>query len=294
MNRRASGLFASVMLCVVGGFATRAAAAAPGALQAHLTTNKGCLETGDDARFAVGEKLVTFLGASSSTFNQASLTLYSIKQPGFVTSFVFGSLVTNVSYGFGAKVGLPHGVHQLKLKASAGGSIRWRTCSFKVVGTHTPGPTASVTPTKTPKPTRTATVAKTPSTALVPRVTTNRGCKETGDDPKFFIGELVTISYGIDSDAAAFAQATLFDILPNGFVTVLRNRIVETNQTFSFKATVAPPTGMEVLKLRASAYGFHTVGRTCSFTVVSGPPPSRTRTGTRTPTATPTQTPPPP
>jgi len=267
-------LVGTIMLSTGCLVATRATAATTPTLYPHVRTNRGCLETGDDTTFAVGETVIVFLSIGSSTFSTANATLFAIKPYGFVTAIGLGAIPTNTPFALAARVGSPAGVHTLQLKASAGGMTRWRSCSFHVVSvatTPTPRPSASVT--RTPTPTRTPTITSTtPSTALQPHVTTSRGCRETGDDPTYVVGEVITVSYGIDSDVVPFARATLFDIAPGGFVTVLRNRTVETNLTFSFKATVAPPTGVETLKLRASAFGVSSVSSFCSFSVVYAPP----------------------
>jgi hypothetical protein len=263
--------------------ATAAQAAGTGALHARVTTNKGCLETGDAATFVVGEKIAVFLTVHSSAFSRAHATLFSIKPSGPILAAVLGHIFTNVTYGFSGRVGPPSGVHKLELKASAGYLTSRRSCSFNVVGktsTKTPGVSATptktrtrtktptATPTRTPTPTKTPSVVKTHSKAVHPRVWTNRGCKEKGDDAKFYVGESIIVSYRIDSDTVDYAQATLLDILPGGFANVLRNRIIETNRTFSFKAVVSPPTGHEELELRASAYGFKSVKRSCTFEVL--------------------------
>jgi hypothetical protein len=198
--------------------------------------------------------------------------LFSIKPPAPTTAFVFGTLFTNATYGFLARVGAPTGVHELRLRVSAGGVVSTRACSFNVVDTtptKTPTPQMSATPTRTPTPTKTPSVVTSPSTGLVPHVRTNRGCEETGDNPVFSVGESISVSYGVDSATADLAQIVLFDILPGGFTNVLRNRIILTNNTFSFQATVAPPTGVETLKLRASAFGFTTKNTFCSFVVLN-------------------------
>ena len=273
--------------------AGRAAADVPSQLHPRLTTNKGCLETGDNPTFAVGEKVIVFLGIDSPTLDRANATLFSIRSSGFATAFVLGSLVTNATYALTARAGLPEGVHQLKLKASAGLDVAFRTCSFNVVSSGTPQPTKTPTDTRTATPTRTPTpVMSPPSGALEPHITTNRGCKETGDDPVFLVGDPITVSFDIGSDSLPFAKATLFDFLANGFVNVFGFGNVTTNDTHHFNAFVAPPTGMETLKLRAQATGFDSASSTCSFTVsFSAPYPTHTKTPTRTPTVTSTSTP---
>jgi hypothetical protein len=290
---RSSLLLIAVFLATALFTAGRAAAAASSQLFPRLTTNKGCLETGDDATFTVGERVIVFLAIDSPTLDHANATLFSIKSSGFVTAFVLGTLVTNATYALSARVGLPEGVHELQLKASAAGEVRRRSCSFNVVMSGTPKPTKTPTVTRTATPTRTPTpVMSPPSGALEPHITTNRGCKETGDDPVFLVGDPITVSFDIGSDSLQFARATLFDFLPNGFVNVFEFGNVTTNDTHHFSARVAPPTGTETLKLRARATGFDSASSTCSFTVrASVPYPTRTKTPTRTPTVTPTSTP---
>ena len=151
--------------------------------------------------------------------------------------------------------------------------------------------TSTATTTSTATPTNTPTVNTTPPTvtpaaALQPHITTDRGCEETGQHPTFTVGEPITVSFDIASGVVSQAQATLFDILDNGFVNVVSFGFVATNQPHTFHATVAPPLGVEVLKLRASAFGVPSASTFCSFSVV--PVPTRTRTPTRTATRTPT------
>jgi hypothetical protein len=250
-------------------------------LQAMLTTNKGCLERGDAATFTVGETMIVTLRISSATLSQANATLYAIKPNGFVSVFGLGTLMTNQIFSLAARVGAPAGFHQLLLSARASGVTSTRSCTFNVVSTAT----ATSTPTATKTPTAaTTTPTPTPAAALQPHITTSRGCEETGQHPMFSIGEPITVSFDIASDVVSQTRATLFDILPNGFVNVFPFGTVATNHVYSFNGSIAPPTGIEVLQLRASSFGVPWATSFCSFSVV--PVLTRTRIPTRTPTRT--------
>jgi hypothetical protein len=266
-------MLVALMISAVWLVAARATAMPDWQLQARLTTNKGCFETGDAPTFIVGERLIVSLHIDSATFTQANATLFAIKPNGFVSVFGLGSLMTNQGFALATRVGAPAGLHQLLLTARAGTVSSTRSCTFEVLNVPT-----------TPPPT--ATTTSTPAAALQPHLTTDRGCEETGQHPTFTVGEPITVSFDIASDVVSQADATLFDILANGFVNTFSFGFVATNQPHTFHATVAPPTGVEVLKLRASAFGVPSASSFCSFSVV--PVPSRTRTPTRTATRTPT------
>lgn len=283
-------MLVALMISAVWLVAARATAMPGSQLQARLTTNKGCFETGDAPTFTVGERLIVSLHIDSATFTQANARLFAIKPNGFVSVFGLGSLMTNQGFALAARVGAPAGLHELLLTARAGTVSSTRACTFEVLNVPTtPPPTATTT--STPIPTNTPTANTTPPTitpaaALQPHVTTDRGCEETGQHPTFTVGEPITVSFDIASDVVSEAGATLFDILANGFVNTFSFGFVATNQPHTFHATVAPPTGVEVLKLRASAFGVPSASSFCSFSVV--PVPSRTRTPTCTATRTPT------
>jgi hypothetical protein len=291
-------LISAAIGSVVWLSATHATAGMPpmgSQLRAQVTTNKGCLETGDAPTFMIGERIVVILRIESSTFSHANATLLAIKPNGFVNILGLGSLVTNQFLALAARVGAPAGAHELLLKASADGLSSARACTFNVVGapmTRTPKPSAMATNTPTMTPTVVPmSPSATPATALRPHITTNRGCEETGQHPTFGVGEPVTVSFDVASDVVSQARATLFDFLSNGFVNAFSFGTVATNHTFSFHATIAPPTGIEVLQLRASAFGVPSMSSFCSFSVVHIL--VRTRTPTPTATLTPTSAPPP-
>lgn len=270
-------------------------------LRPRLTTDRGCLETGGPATFAVGESIVIFLGANSSTVSRANATLFSSKPNGTLVIFGLGPIITNATYGFVAQVGAPAGIHTLGLKVSAGGVTSRRSCSFYVVDpsvTRTPSATRSTT--AIPTPTRTPTVGSpqpsaTPGGALRPRISTNRGCDEIGDAPVFRVGETITLSFGVDSDRASFARATIYDVLANGQVNLIPVGTILTNRTYTLRAAVAPPSGHETLRLRANVGTASAISSDCSFTVVVAAKrtrtPTRTATATKVPTATPTPSP---
>ena len=96
------------------------------------------------------------------------------------------------------------------------------------------------------------------------QLTTNRGCIESGQNPVFMVGDNITVAFRIGSSTDAKANATLFDLLPNGFVNVFGLGNLSTNVTFAFVAKIAPPTGTETLILRATLAGGASTQRACS------------------------------
>jgi hypothetical protein len=149
-------------------------------------------------------------------------------------------------------------------------------------------PSWGATPTPSPGPT----------THLAVQLTTTEGCLETGQYPVYQVGDLITVSFRIVSPDAPWAFATLFDVLPNGFVGVFGLGKLVTNATYSFRAQIARPTGVEQLILKASRPDALSALRSCSFIVAEGTPqptftprPTKTKTETRTPRNTPTPTP---
>jgi hypothetical protein len=280
-------LIGALMTSAVWPAAIRATAQTPTPgpqLLALLTTNKGCLERGDEATFTVGETIIVTLSIRSATLSQANATLFAIRPNGFISVFSLGTLMTNQTFPIAARVGAPAGFHQLLLSARAGAVTSMRSCTFNVVSATTTA-TATSTPTATETPTAASTTpTSTPAAALQPHITTNRGCEETGQHPMFSIGEPITVSFDIASDVVPQTRATLSDILSNGFVNVFPFGTVATNHIYSFNGSIAPPTGLEVLQLRASSFGVPWATSFCSFSVV--PVPTRTRIPTRTPTRT--------
>src|SRR6185369_7000998 len=97
------------------------------------------------------------------------------------------------------------------------------------------------------------------------QLTTSRGCRETGDDPVFAVGETIRVSFRVGSDMVSAASVTLFDVLPDGRIGVASFGMIATNQTRSFAALIGPPTGIEQLVLRADASGVNRTQRSCSF-----------------------------
>jgi len=137
----------------------------------------------------------------------------------------------------------------------------------------------------------------------VARLSTNRGCRETGDNPRFAIGEPITILFNVQSEEIAQARVIILDQLADGHVSVVVEDSVPTNQTIALRGfTVSPPTGIELLQLTAAADGAVSDEDQCSFLVTREATPSATPSATQTPppptsTATeaePTQTQPPP
>jgi hypothetical protein len=115
-------------------------------------------------------------------------------------------------------------------------------------------------------------------------LTTTRGCQETGDNPVYQLGELITVSFRVGSATKSSAKVTLFDVLSNGNVAAISFGQIATNQTRSFSASIGRPTGTERLVLQAED-GFGTrVRLSCTFVVASGPAGTATTTPTRTAT----------
>jgi hypothetical protein len=261
-----------LLVVAAGAVAARASAQTPTPtpqLRVHLSTNKGCLEFGDAAEFAIGEQLVAFLRIDSPTVSQAAATLFALKD-NTVTAIQLGEVPTNLPFALLARVGPPPGIHTLVLRASTDGVVRQRSCSFRVVGAGTPTASRTVTPTPTPTgtPAVTATPTITPNAALRPHLTTNRGCEETGQDPVFHLGEPITVFFDVASGVVSHASAILDDILANGFINEIPLGILATNHPYRLDAIIAPPTGVEQLKLRVHAFGVPSASISCSFSVV--------------------------
>jgi hypothetical protein len=117
------------------------------------------------------------------------------------------------------------------------------------------------------------------------QLSTDRGCREDGDDPVYGVGELIAVTFRVDSATRTNAVARVFDVLADGRVGVISFGAIPTNQTRTFSARIGPPTGVEELILQAeTASGDDQTRRSCSFRVVATVPGS---TATRTPTRTP-------
>ena len=129
-------------------------------------------------------------------------------------------------------------------------------------------------------------VAQAAQVALAPTVTTNKGCRETGQDPVFAVGERINVSFRIGSASTSHASASIFDHTTDGRLVILSFGTVSTNQTFTFEARVAGPAGDEQLILRAVAGSASANSSPCTFTVSGAPPATVTPYVTRTPTAT--------
>ena len=259
-----------------------------------LTTSRGCLETGDNPVFAVGETLKLTFRIGSGSAASAATALFDVLADGRVGVISFGQLPTNQNFVFSARVGPPTGVEKLVLQADALGVQRTRkACSFTVVPAGTPAATNSPTPTRTPLPTTTAATV-TPGAPLEARVRTDRGCLETGDDATYAIGDRIRIFYSLNSPTLTKAKASLADIMPDGSVKIFDFGVIPTDVTFVLTGSVGPPGGVKTLRLRGQAIGVPTAIADCSFRAAGNAPPTRTATPrppTRTRTATRTPAP---
>jgi hypothetical protein len=283
---RAISMFLAVSIAV--GFAAAVPATAA-QFDLMLTTSRGCIEDGDNPVYAVGETITVTFRVGSSTVSSAATSLFDVLSDGRVGVISFGTIATNQTRQFTARIGRPTGLEKLILQADAFGVERTRKpCSFTVVS-GTPAITRTPTPTRTPAPV--GSMTPTASGALSAQVRTQRGCLETGDNATFAIGEQIRVSYRLSSDTIAFARATLADIQPNGLVKIFDFGNIPTNVTFLIVGGVGPPTGTKILQLRGKATGVPTAVANCSFRVTGTSPPTPTRAATRTKTATRTATP---
>lgn len=130
-----------------------------GVLRAHVQTNRGCLETGQAARFEIGEPIAVTFVVGSDRLPLAQVTLRDVQSNGTVRIFNFGTVLTNARYILAGRVGPPIGSKTLQLRARNGASVSTDTCTFTVGGANPPA-TKTRTP---PRPTRTATRTRTPS-----------------------------------------------------------------------------------------------------------------------------------
>ncbi len=264
----------------------------------HITTSRGCLETGDHPVYLIGEAISVSFRIDSTAVSSAGATLVDRLPNGGAGVASLGQVATNATYSFGARIAPPTGVETLELKAtSASVPSAKGYCSFIVAGSTTPAPTSTPRATRTPTPTYAATATPVASftpapNALSPMIRTNRGCIEAGDDAVFAIGETILISFNISSHLPELAVVSIWDTLPNGQVNDFPFGLLSTNANYRFRGRIAPPTGVERLQLRARRYPFGsgTATNDCSFRVVSSLPATPTRTTTATPTATATAT----
>src|SRR5262249_48115608 len=132
-----------------------------GTLRAELRTDRGCIETGDDATFAIGERIKIFYALKSNTFGLADATLFDFLPNNIIKVIEFGLIPTNVNFVLIGNVGPPNGNRTLRLRGRASGVPNAiANCSFHVGGTPPPTRTATPRPpTRTPTATKTRTVA---------------------------------------------------------------------------------------------------------------------------------------
>lgn len=124
----------------------------PAQLHPLIATNRGCLENGDPAVFAVGESIDVFFEIESAGATQATATILDRLANSTIMSLFDGSIQTNASYALSnLTVGPPTGMETLQLQASAPGAVdQFDQCTFEVVAA--PSPTATPTPTPSATP----------------------------------------------------------------------------------------------------------------------------------------------
>ncbi|HSP96601.1 MAG TPA: hypothetical protein VL049_05080 [Candidatus Dormibacteraeota bacterium] len=255
-------------------------------LAPRLTTNKGCVETGDDPMFAVDEQIAVSFRIGSATVSQATASIIDHTTDSRIVVLSLGRVATNHTFTFTARVGGPAGNEALVLRADIqGASAQSAPCSFTVVASPTASPQTR-TPTATRTPPTGATRTPTPGANLSGELHTSRGCREDGDSATFAPGETITLSFRLASDTASFANASIVDSRPNGVQTVISFGAVPTNLPLLISGRVGLPQGVHTLRLRGGVGGPQTLLDTCSFLAAGDTIPTPTRKPTRTPTRT--------
>jgi hypothetical protein len=108
-------------------------------LVADITTNRGCIETGNDPVYAVGEIATVFFqleGQSGGmSIPQAHVIIYDFVDNQQVGSLDFGQQSTGVIHSFQAGISPPTGVETLALVADASPLpfVAEAHCSFQVI-----------------------------------------------------------------------------------------------------------------------------------------------------------------
>lgn len=256
-------------------------AAAP--LVPAITTNRGCIETGQSPTFDVGESIALAFEADSQTFPTVLATVFDFLTDGSIKGFGLGSIATNRTRTLIGSIAPPAGTErvQLRVRSLSGVMVTSDSCSFLVLARPTPTPRLTPTPLPTPV-----------AGDLRVQISTNRGCIETGQTPTFTLGSRILLTFEIDSQTFHSAQATLFDLLPNEHVNGFGLGTLPTNQARQLVAQITPPLGTESVQLRARSFtGAMVTSDPCSFVVSATSVPTPTRPA---PTATATATPTPP
>jgi hypothetical protein len=130
-----------------------------------ITTSLGCIETGQNPAFTVGDSITLIFRAQSQTVQNVQATIADFLANGFVNVFELGTIPTNQTSALVGRIAPPTGTEsvQLRVRAPNGPTALSNTCSFRVTtftsATPSRTPTRSATPTITPTatPTRTAT-----------------------------------------------------------------------------------------------------------------------------------------
>jgi hypothetical protein len=132
--------------------------------------------------------------------------------------------------------------------------------------------TASQTPTATPR--ITGTMLPTPTAVLIARLSTDRGCIETGEDPSFAIGEDANLKFRIDG-AVGFMAITEAQVVITISVDGVPLRGVDlglqtTAVLHGTELRITGPVGTETLVLTAQGGPGPLVAQSqCSFLVES-------------------------
>lgn len=99
---------------------------------AHIATNRGCIETGNDPVYSIGEAIQLFYQVDSGS-PQAQVTITDFP-PGGGSSVILSSMrPTNQTFAIGGTVGPPAGTESLLIEAETAGLSSQAQCSFHVV-----------------------------------------------------------------------------------------------------------------------------------------------------------------
>lgn len=102
-------------------------------------------------------------------------------------------------------------------------------------------------------------------------IRTDRGCRETGQSPLYFVNDPIQLQLRVDSGIEAQALIRVDDLTPDGRVlTLVAPRQVATNRVYTMGGIrVVPPVGQEAVRLTAQV-GYELIRTECSFGVAAG------------------------
>ncbi len=157
------GALATAMLALVAAYGVGRVYAQ--ALDPHISTDRGCIEGGQNPVYLIGESLQGTYRINSTVVGQAQATVFDILADSTVNLFLQRAVFTNQTLSFTGTVAPPAGQEQLQLRATASGfDPQVERCSFVVAV----APSATVTGTRTATIARTATSTRTTIATATP------------------------------------------------------------------------------------------------------------------------------